>query len=59
MGTISGAATVIAVYYMSDDLYYHATMEPINAIAVARFTGSVRLRHYPFLPERVLVGLDA
>lgn len=32
---------------------------PAIANGVARLTGGVRLRHYPFLPERVLKALDA
>ncbi|WP_298651000.1 xanthine dehydrogenase family protein molybdopterin-binding subunit [uncultured Tistrella sp.] len=32
---------------------------PAIANAVARLTGGVRLRHYPFLPERVLKALSA
>lgn len=32
---------------------------PAIANAVARLTGGVRLRHYPFLPERVLAALNA
>ncbi|MFE0757681.1 molybdopterin cofactor-binding domain-containing protein [Inquilinus sp. NPDC058860] len=32
---------------------------PAIANAVARLTGGVRLRHYPFLPERVKAALDA
>lgn len=32
---------------------------PAIANAVARLTGGVRLRHYPFLPERVLEALNA
>jgi isoquinoline 1-oxidoreductase beta subunit len=32
---------------------------PAIANAVARLTGGVRLRHYPFLPERVLAALSA
>jgi isoquinoline 1-oxidoreductase beta subunit len=32
---------------------------PAIANAVARLTGCVRLRHYPFLPERVLEALNA
>lgn len=32
---------------------------PAIANAVARLTGGVRLRHYPFLPERVLAALGA
>ena len=32
---------------------------PAIANAVARLTGGVRLRHYPFLPERVREALDA
>ncbi|MDX3924591.1 MAG: molybdopterin-dependent oxidoreductase [Shinella sp.] len=31
---------------------------PAIANAVARLTGGVRLRHYPFLPERVLAALN-
>lgn len=31
---------------------------PAIANAVARLTGGVRLRHYPFLPERVKAALD-
>ena len=32
---------------------------PAIANAVARLTGGVRLRHYPFLPERVKAALEA
>lgn len=32
---------------------------PAIANAVARLTGGVRLRHYPFLPERVKAALDS
>lgn len=32
---------------------------PTIANAVARLTGGVRLRHYPFLSERVLEALNA
>ena len=32
---------------------------PAIANAVARLTGGVRLRHYPFLPERVKAALSA
>lgn len=32
---------------------------PAIANAVARLTGGVRLRHYPFLPQRVKAALDA
>ncbi|PKR53763.1 xanthine dehydrogenase family protein molybdopterin-binding subunit [Thalassospira marina] len=32
---------------------------PAIANAVARLTNGTRLRHYPFLPERVLAALDA
>lgn len=32
---------------------------PAIANAVARLTGGVRLRHYPFLPQRVLQALNA
>lgn len=32
---------------------------PAIANAVARLTGGVRLRHYPFLPQRVLEALNA
>ncbi len=32
---------------------------PAIANAVARLTGGVRLRHYPFLPERVKAALGA
>jgi len=32
---------------------------PAIANAVARLTGGVRLRHYPFLPERVLEALNS
>jgi isoquinoline 1-oxidoreductase beta subunit len=31
---------------------------PAIANAVARLTGGVRLRHYPFLPERVKAALN-